>query len=95
MFVNMGNEDPEAPVNMKELHKFVVDKNVDLENRAIVTLKASGDAPYGVVVEILDELNACEPEIIEGLRRNGIDERKRKFTVAPYTEEDEEKVSGL
>ena len=54
MFVNMGNEDPEAPVNLKQLHKFVVDANVDLENRAIVTLKASGEAPYGTVVEILD-----------------------------------------
>jgi len=95
MFVNMGNEDPEAPVNLKQLHKFVVDANVDLENRAIVTLKASGEAPYGTVVEILDELNACENDIIQGLQRNGINERKRKFTVAPYTEEDLEKVGGL
>jgi len=95
MFINMGNEDPEAPVTMKELHKFVVDKNVDLENRAIVTLKASGEAPYGQVVQILDELNACEPEIIQGLQRSGINERKRKFTVAPYNDEDQEKVGGL
>lgn len=95
LFVNMGNEEPEAAVSMKELHKFVVDKNIDLENRAIVTLKADGESPYGLVVQILDELNACEPEIIQGLQRNGIDERKRKFTVAPYTEDDIKIVGGL
>lgn len=95
VFAFMGNEEPEAAMSMKELRKFVVDKNVDLENRAIVTLKANGDAPYGLVVQILDELNAAEPEIIQGLSRNGITERKRKFTVAPYTPEDEEKVAGL
>lgn len=95
VFASMGNEEPESPMNMSELHKFVVDKNVDLENRAIVTLKASGEAPYGLIVEILDELNASEHDIIQGLQRNGINERKRKFTVAPYTDEDEEKVGGL
>lgn len=94
IFASMGSEDPEAPVSLKQLQQFVAAKNIDLENRCIVTLKSNGDAPYGLIVEVLDVLNAAEPEIIQGLQRKGINERKRKFTVAPYTDEDSQKVAG-
>lgn len=94
IFASMGNEDPEAPVTLKQLQQYVAAKNIDLENRCIVTLKSNGDAPYGLIVEVLDALNAAEPEIIQGLQRKGINERKRKFTVAPYTDEDKSKVEG-
>lgn len=95
MFVNVTGLDEPQPTTMKELRKLVVDQNVELKNRCIVTLKASGEAPYGLVVEILDELNAAEPLIIQGLQRLGIDERKRKFTVAPLSEEDLEEIQAL
>ena len=94
IFINMGLDSPEA-VKLKDLRKVIVDQNVALKNRCIVTLKPSGKAAYGLVVEILDELNAAEPFIIEGLKRAGINERKRKFTVAPYLEEDAKEVNGL
>lgn len=94
VFVNMGLDAPNL-VTMKELRKVVIDQNVALKNRCIVTLKASGNAPYGLIVEILDELNSAEPSIIEGLKRDGINERKRKFTVAPYTPDDEKEVATL
>ena len=95
IFVNVTGLDEPEQVPLKDLRKLVVDQNVELKNRCIVTLKASGEAPYGLVVQILDELNAAEPLIIEGLQRAGIDERKRKFTVAPMSEEDIEEISGL
>lgn len=95
IFYNMGLDAPEQIKSKKDLHKIIVDQNVDLKNRCIVTLKASGDAPYGLVVEILDELNSAEPDIIEGLKRAGINERKRKFTVAPLSEKDAEEIKGL
>ncbi|MBI2793558.1 MAG: biopolymer transporter ExbD [Ignavibacteria bacterium] len=94
VFVNMGLDAPSL-VTMKELRKIVIDQNIALKNRCIVTLKASGNASYGLVVEILDELNAAEPYIIEGLKRDGINERKRKFTVAPYTPDDDKEVVAL
>lgn len=94
VFLNMGLDEPSI-VSMKELRKIVIEQNVALKNRCIVTLKASGNAPYGLIVQILDELNAAEPFIIEGLKRDGINERKRKFTVAPYTPEDDKEVAAL
>lgn len=94
MFYNMGMDAPEK-ITIKGLKKVVVDQNVTLKNRCIVVLKGSGEAPYGLVVQILDELNAAEPEIIEGLKRIGINERKRKFTVSPYEAKDAEELKGL
>jgi len=58
-------------------------------------LKSSGDAPYGMVVSILDELNVAEPDILAGLKAAGINERKRKFTVAPMEGKDYEEIKGL
>lgn len=95
IFYNMGSDAPEQIKSKKELRKIVVDQNVALKNRCIVTLKADGNAPYGLVVEILDELNSAEPEIIDGLKRAGINERKRKFTVAPFIAKDAEELKGL
>jgi hypothetical protein len=66
-----------------------------LKNRCIVVLKASADAPYGLVVSVLDELNMAEPEILSGLKAAGINERKRKFTVAPMEAKDIEEIKGL
>ncbi|MBK6292496.1 MAG: biopolymer transporter ExbD [Ignavibacteria bacterium] len=94
MFYNMGMDAPEK-ITIKGLKKVVVDQNVTLKNRCIVVLKGSGEAPYGQVVQILDELNAAEPDIIEGLKRIGINERKRKFTVSPYEAKDAEELKGL
>ena len=96
VFVNVsGLDEPQRVKDMKELRKLVVDQNVELKNRCIVTLKASSDAPYGQVVEILDVLNSAEIDIIEGLRKDGINERKRKFTVAPLSEEDLKEINSL
>jgi len=94
IFYNMGTDAPEK-VTLKGLRKVIADQNVALKNRCIVVLKGSGEAPYGLIVSVLDELNAAEPDIIEGLRRAGINERKRKFTVSPYEAKDAEELTGL
>ncbi|MBU3699729.1 MAG: biopolymer transporter ExbD [Candidatus Kapabacteria bacterium] len=94
IFYNMGMDAPEK-IALKNLRKLVVDQNVQLKNRCIVVLKSSGDAPYGMVVSILDELNVAEPDILAGLKAAGINERKRKFTVAPMEGKDYEEIKGL
>ena len=94
VFFNMGLDAP-TPVTLKELRKVVIDQNVNLRNGCIVVLKADQSVPYGAVVAVLDELNQAEPEIINGLKANGINERARKFTVAPMEPKDIEEIRGL
>ncbi|MBU3742133.1 MAG: biopolymer transporter ExbD [Candidatus Kapabacteria bacterium] len=94
VFYNMGKDAPE-PVTLKELHKVIVDQNVNLKNRCIVSLKADHEVAYGVFIEVLDEIHQCEPDIINGLKANGINERQRKFTVAPMDVKDSEEIAGL
>lgn len=93
VFYNMGVDAP-TRVTLQGLRKVVVDQNVALRNGCVVVLKADKTVPYGNVVSVLDELNQAEPEIIAGLRANGINERGRKFTVAPMTSKDVEEISG-
>lgn len=95
VFYNTGKDEPEKVKSIKDLQKVVVDQNVDLKNRCIVTLKTADNAPYGIAVEVLDMLNQAEPLIIDGLKRNGINERKRKFTVSPFTAEDHKELDAL
>ena len=95
IFYNIGKDEPTAVVKKDELLKVVVDQNVALKNRCIVTLKTADNAPYGLAVEVLDLLNRAEPLIIDGLRRAGINERKRIFTVSPFTADDAKEVNGL
>lgn len=94
VFYNMC-DDPPVAVKPKDLRKIVIDQNVALKNRCIVTLKSSPNVPYGVVVAVLDELNAAEPSIIDGLRANGVNERKRKFTVSPMETKALEEIKSL
>lgn len=94
LFYNMGKDVPEK-TTIKGLRKVVVDQNIALKNRCVVVLKGSGEAPYGAVVQVLDELNAAEPEIIEGLKRIGINARERRFTVAPFEAKDAQELTGL
>ncbi|NQW29460.1 MAG: biopolymer transporter ExbD [Ignavibacteria bacterium] len=94
LFFNMGTDEP-SKVTLEELKKLVVAQNVALKNKCIVVLKSSGEAPYGAVVQILDKLNSAEQSIIRGLKDAGINERNRKFTVAPFEKKDAEDIGGL
>jgi len=86
---------PTPVTSVKDLMKVVVDQNVALKNRCIVVLKSGRNVQYGRVVEVLDMLNQAEPQIIQGLKQAGINERSRKFTVAPMEDKDVEEIKGL
>lgn len=94
VFYNMGLDQP-AVVTIKELHKVVVEQNVNLKNRCIVVLKTARNVPYGIFIGVFDEINQCENEIINGLRGMGINKRERKFTVAPMDPKDETEIGSL
>lgn len=94
IFYNVCTDQP-AKVNLQELRKVVTEQNIALKNRLIVSLKASPEGTYGRVAQVLDILRAAEPDIIAGLNKVGIDKRDRKFTVAPWTEEDAKETAGL
>lgn len=94
MFYNTGLDAPVA-TNEKDLLKIVIDQNVKLKNRCIVVLKSAPSVPYGNVVTVLDILNLAERDIITKLREQGVNQRERKFTVAPMLEKDLEEIKGL
>lgn len=94
MFYNVCTDEP-VRVTLKELRKVVTEQNIALKNKLIVSLKASPDGMYGRVAEVLDILRAAEPDIIAGLNKIGIEKRDRKFTVAPWTDEDTKETIGL
>ncbi|MBN9400050.1 MAG: biopolymer transporter ExbD ['Candidatus Kapabacteria' thiocyanatum] len=95
LFYNQGMDQPTPVSSVKDLMKVVVDQNVALKNRCIVVLKSGKNVQYGRVVEVLDILNQAEPQIIQGLKQAGINERSRKFTVAPMEDKDVEEIKGL
>jgi biopolymer transport protein ExbD len=95
VFYHTATDEPQLAKSMKDLMKVVVDQNVEQKNRTIVTLKTAPNAPYGRTIQVLDMLNQAEPLIVDGLKRAGVNERQRKFTVSPYLAKDAEELSGL
>ncbi len=94
IFWNIGNEKPKK-IDISNLKDLAIKENLKepVRNKLITSLKVSDDAPYGVVVSILDQLNLAEVKITEVISsekdENGKPiKRKRKFTIAPFTEED-------
>lgn len=105
IFYAMGADTPERidPKNLKQIREISVRENMKPENlnKLIVALYASPQAPYGLVVSILDELNQAEAIIVDNLRKE-IDpqtgkpkERQRRFTIAPLLEDQVELIKGL
>ncbi|HOV92490.1 MAG TPA: biopolymer transporter ExbD [Candidatus Kapabacteria bacterium] len=95
IFYAMGQDEPEK-IDIKKIKEISVRENLkpELVNKLIVALKVSPEAPYGEVVDILDQLNQAEGVIVDNLRKQ-IDpatgkpmERKRRFTIAPILEEE-------
>lgn len=85
-------------ISISKLQDEAAKRNIDMRNRLITLLKSHPKAPYGVVVNVLDELNLAEQLIIKALQGE-IDpetgsafKRKRKFTLAEWTEEDAKKI---
>lgn len=98
LFWNIGNDEPQQ-VLLKDLKQVSITENVKLKNRLILSLKVDEDAPYGLAVAILDELNLAEIEITNQLSKMMDEEgkpmkRARRFTIAPMTEEDKLAISA-
>jgi biopolymer transport protein ExbD len=100
IFWAKGSEDPKS-LKLNEVKALSIRENLDpaVKNRLIVALKTSKDATYGIVVQILDELNLAEgviaAEITKELDENGNPKvRERRFTIAGLTEEEEAKLEG-
>jgi biopolymer transport protein ExbD len=94
IFWNIGTDEPDT-VNIKKLKELAERENLKkaVRNRLITSLKVSPEASYGTVVEILDELNLAEIKISEVVATEKDEEgnptkRKRKFTLANFTDED-------
>lgn len=103
IFYAMGQDEPEKIEDIKKIKEISVRENLkpELVNKLIVALKVSPEAPYGEIVDILDQLNQAEGVIVENVRKQ-IDpetgkpmERKRRFTIAPILEEELNKIKEL
>ncbi len=92
-------DDPAEKIEIKDVAKIAARENLrpEVMNKLITVLKVSDNAPYGTVVNILDELNLAEMAIISKMSKQiGPDgqplKRQRRFTIAKYEETDREKL---
>jgi len=85
-----------APIKKEDVSKLAMKENLNQINELIIVLKASDNAQYGVIIEILDELNLAEAGIMDEIvskRGDSNFQRKRKFTISEFTEDDREKIA--
>jgi biopolymer transport protein ExbD len=101
LFWAKGSEDPKE-ITLKEIKNLSIRENLDpaVKNKLIVALKTSKDAEYGLIVQILDQLNLAEgvitAELAKELDANGEPtKRERRFTIAILTEEEITKLQEV
>lgn len=101
IFYQIAAEDPQI-VEVKEIKNIAIRQNLkeSVRNRLITALKPDTNASYGLVVNILDELNLAEititAEIAKTLDSTGNPtKRQRRFTIAPISDKEREKIIGL
>ena len=93
LFYSLGTDEPQ-PMALKDLRNLSVNENLRVKNRLITSLKVSTKAPYGIVVNVLDELNLAEGDITAQLVTEGLT-RERKFSLMTLTPEEAEKLRAL
>ena len=101
IFYTIGAEDPQE-VAIKDLKSLAIRQNLkeEVKNKLITALKPDTSSSYGVVVGVLDELNLAEVSITSEIAKK-IDstgnptKRQRRFTIAPMSEKEREKIIGL
>ncbi len=98
LFWFIGN-DPAEQLKLKDVAGIAARENLRPEvlNKLITALKVSDEAPYGLVVNILDELNLAEMAIISEISKDTDEtgqplKRLRRFTIAKYEDADREKL---
>lgn len=100
IWFGLGNEDPEQ-ISLSDVKPIAERENLKEGkiNRMITALKVADKAPYGLVINMLDELNLAEVTIIQEISQK-VDpetgepyERQRRFTIADISDEELAKVS--
>ena len=101
IFYAKGSDDPQ-PIPLKDIRALSIRENLDpaVKNKLIVALKTSKDAEYGLIVQILDQLNLAEgvitAEITKEFDEDGNPkQRERRFTIAILTDDEKEKIEGV
>ena len=73
IFYALGSDTPEKidSKNLKQIREISARENLKPENlnKLIVALYTSGEAPYGLVVSVLDELNRAEATIVDQISK--------------------------
>lgn len=95
LFSQMGTEEPEL-IELDKVRALTQRTILSLENpnRMITALKVGNGADYGLVVDILDELNLAEVGIMEEISKMADPEtgepmqRERRFTIAQINDEE-------
>jgi biopolymer transport protein ExbD len=89
-------QEPAEPIDMKDIRKLAIQENLNQLKELIIVLKVSENVDYGQVVQVLDELNLAEAGIMDEIvnkQGNSSFKRKRKFTIADFTDDDREKLA--
>ena len=93
-------DNPVKKLKYDEIRSKAIELNLkpNVKNRLITVFKVDENAKYNNVIRVLDELNLAEVPITEAISKD-IDpetgkpvKRKRKFTIAPLTEDDLKKI---
>lgn len=92
--------EPLEEITIKDLRALAVNFNLEegKKNELITSLKISPEVDYGLVVNILDELNQAEVKITEKISEEIAEDgtpvaRKRKFAILNIEERDLKKIS--
>ena len=93
IFYNMAKDEPQV-MELKNLKKMSFEENLKQKNRLITVLKIDDNAPYDVVIKVLDELNLAEGDLIPALSKINL-KRERRFTIAPLTDKEIEEIKSL
>lgn len=100
IFYALGMGDP-IPTTVDKIRGMAEKYNLaeGTKNQLITALKVEDKANYGLVINILDELNVSEAFITQEITKGKDEEgnpvkRERKFTIAPITPEEKAKLYG-
>lgn len=108
LFYSEGTEDPQ-PIELKDIRALAEKQHLKKDpmnpgkiigNKMIVALKPAQNSNYGIVVNILDQLNVAEIAISNEVAKENDEtgeptKRKRRFTIAPISEDELVKIKDL
>ena len=75
---------PEKIALKDQLRALSVNENLRMENKLYCFLAHLNKVPYGLVINLLDQLNIAETDITQ--RLSAKNEAQRKFALTPLTD---------